>query len=139
MLDTLDKCYLVELSHGAGRSQDTTKTKSSQCRMSGSAELLSQIDTARGKRCSRKSDLSKCFGGSWTLVFQNLGFGRVEMRFVQTLCGIRKMVAQNLSFRRVEATMCCGQYHFLTIAGAKKRPRNVIVFCAFHDMNLKIR
>ena len=52
-------------------------------------------------------------------MLQNLGFGRIEMRFVQTVGGIRKRVPQELGFKRVEATMCCGQYHFLTIARAK--------------------
>ena len=69
------------------------------------------------------------FEGSLSWVLQNLGFGRVEMRFVHTVYGIRKMVLQNLSFRRVEATMCCGEYHVLTIARAKKWPRSVIVWC----------
>ena len=75
---------------------------------------------------------------SWTRVVQNSTFGRVEMRFVQTVGGIRKMVPQNLGFRRVEATMCCGQYHFVATARPKKCPRSTIDFCLFHDMNLKI-
>ena len=69
---------------------------------------------------------------------QNSCVGRVEMRFVQTVGGIRKLVPQNLGLGRVEATMCCGQYHFLTIARAKKWLRNAIDFYAFHDMILKI-
>ena len=80
----------------------------------------------------------KMFWRSWTRVVQNSSFERVEMRFVQTVGGIRKMVPQNLGLGRVEATMCCGQYHFLTIARAKKWLRNAIDFYAFHDMNLKI-
>ncbi len=72
-------------------------------------------------------------------MLQNLRFGRVEMRFVHTVYRIRKMMLQNSSFRRVEATMCCGDDHFLTIARAKKLPRSVIDVYAFHDMNLKVR
>ena len=80
----------------------------------------------------------KMFWRSWTRVVQNSTFGRVEMRFVQTVGGIRKMVPQNLGFRRVEATMCCGQYHFVAMTRPKKCPRSTIDFCLFHDMNLKI-
>ena len=69
---------------------------------------------------------------------QNSSFERGEMRFVQTVGGIRKMVPQNLRLGRVEATMCCGQYHFLPTAGPKKWLRNAIGFYACHDMNLKI-
>ena len=71
-------------------------------------------------------------------MLQNLGFGIVEMRFVQTVGGIRKRVRQELGFKRVEATMCCGQYHFLPTTRPKKWLRNTIDFYAFHDMNLKI-
>ena len=78
------------------------------------------------------------FWRSWTRVVQNSSFGMVGMRLVQTVGGIRNMMPQNLGLGRVEATMCCGQYHFLTIARAKKWLRNAIDFYAFHDMNLKI-
>ena len=53
-------------------------------------------------------------------MLQNLGFEGVEMRFVQTVGGIRKRVPQDLGFKGVEATMYCGQYHFLAIERAKK-------------------
>ena len=69
---------------------------------------------------------------------QNSSFGRAEMRFVQTVGGIRTMVPQNLGLGRVEATMCYGQYHFLAMTRPKKCPRSAIDFYPFHDMNLKI-
>ena len=83
------------------------------------------------------SDLSKCVGDP-----EHEWFKTQVLEGRNAVCANSrrdpKMVPQNLGFRRVEATMCCGQYHFVATARHKKCPRSTIDFCLFHDMNLKI-